>query len=520
MDKKTIPPYTTKQNSPISKEGVVYTPSHDNIPETDTKVSSKPRKQAVKAKSSSAAIILIITTVFGVLTSIVAFAILFNTFFGGNTVNNTANHSPALINIAQPPPPVIEPVVTEVGQLGVAVIRDIDTLARTLTIYHIDNNTVYTLPVSIGAPINNRFGETLVFGELRIGDIVDIQMDMSSDNLTAVSINGTAIEFTEVSNVQVDTANGFLTVGNNHYFFSDETISVLGGQPHSVENISPMDIVTIRVYQNKVYYISVSRSHGFLEVINADHIIDGSIEVRSNIVYLNDEDFSPIKLPEGSNTVIVRGSNTETLSINVLIQRGEYYQLDLSHVEQLSGILNVTVNVDGATITVNGNVETFQEPLNLIHGEYTISVTMEGFEPYERTIQLNQSVLTLNIQLVEIPVEPEIAEEVIDELIDELVDELVDELLDEMIVAEIEIPELIPTRPMQITTDPSNAEVFIDNLFVGITPLTIEIPIGERTIRFRKEGHLETTHVEQVEARSRSALFFILQSDDLFIPSP
>lgn len=51
----------------------------------------------------------------------------------------------------------------------------------------------------------------------------------------------------------------------------------------------------------------------------------------------------------------------------------------------------------------------------------------------------------------------------------------------------------IESKNTKITTSPKSAKVFIDNKFVGLTPLHKHIPTGKHELRIVKEGYLETT---------------------------
>ena len=462
---------------PIEREGVEYIPS--NLPKEAEPIPEEKFKREPDraARKSNFAALFAATIMFGVIIVIVTFAVAFNAVVSrDSTTAPRATESRAETSL-----PVVEPVIQEIKSNGIAVIREIDSRQRTIQLYSIDDDKTYTFAVENSTTLKSRFGETLVFAELKVGDIVDISFDEGSGVLTSLVISTQAFQLEDVSRVQVDVENGLITIGNDHYYFSDKTTVSYNGEPYPIANIDPVDVLTIKGYQNHIYDLKVNRSHGLLSVKNKDIVINGTLEINTAI-YVALDDSDEYKLLEGNHRIVVKGSNIEPFTKDVQISQGEHLEIDMNEANLKAGTITVTSNVEGSTLTMNGTRRPLGQALILNHGEYRIVVQHAGYITHEETIDFTEADLTIEVELEE----------------------------------EIIIP-VVPTRNFTLTTDPDNANIFIDGVFEGVTPLRVELPHGSHEIIFRKEGYIETVYPLVLDRDTREFVL-TLQSIGLLMP--
>ena len=445
--------------------GVYYTPSANAGKEQRTSRASqgaKPRpktappKQAKKkAKKSTAQYI-----AFYIITLIAAVIVCLAVFFYVFT-KTVKDKPPAIGNNApvQSAPVTTGPGtsnVTAVDEISViGVIRTINPSAKALGLLDIDSQKTYTFSVDNSTAMQNKYGESMSFAEFKMGDIVDARYTQMGGVLSRMTISSRAWEHKNVTNVKVNAENRTVSVGNETYKYdSEKTISIFDGENYNVADIDSLNVVTLRGMDGHLWFAEISKGIGFVDIVNGEDIKDGVIEIDNNMtMQLNKKGATdePIKVQSGSRKVIIKGSNIEIYTTNIEVNAGETVLLDLSEVQITAGVLTLNISEPNSIVTIDGAQKRASEPQILTYGKYEITVKKDGFKSYESTLDMNEADITLDI------------------------------------VLEKEIKQIDIT----VITTPSGADVYIDNAYVGISPVTASVEEGIRTITVKKAGYID-----------------------------
>ena len=239
-----------------------------------------------------------------------------------------------------------------------------------------------------------------------------------------------------------------ITVGNDVLEFTPQTLILYRGEPFIITDISPDDTVTIVALGSTIWLIEVAYGHGFLNFSNAQDILDGRIIIdplgQGIHRFANLED--TITLPEGRYRVTVEGRNIEAFITEVEIRQGETTTVDLTEVEPSAAVLELTVTPHGSRVFINGEITSAHAALEFDFGaQVTIRVERDGYYTDERIVEMNQAVVSINITLEE------------------------------------ETPEILYGM-LFVSTTPAGAQIWISNQFIGVAPVSVELPIGRYTI--------------------------------------
>lgn len=140
-----------------------------------------------------------------------------------------------------------------------------------------------------------------------------------------------------------------------------------------------------------------------------------------------------------------------------------------------SGKLKATVVPEDATILIDGSKSDISRPIQLDVGEYTISASYGGYVPYEGTVTIqNDQTKTLNIVL-------------------EPVHEQTVESEEESGIIQYSPPD--NSVRIHITSEPSDADVYVNNKIVGKTPYTHDASLRSYKFTLKKSGSNPTTKV-------------------------
>ncbi|MCL2239084.1 MAG: PEGA domain-containing protein, partial [Defluviitaleaceae bacterium] len=299
--------------------------------------------------------------------------------------------------------------------------------------------------------MTNIHGRPMHFGELEIGQLVDISFDARTDNLLSAHQSRDAWERRLQTNLRIDLENDTITAGIDQFTFSHHLTMVLyRGHPFPIAHIQPENSVTLLGYGNRVWLIQLDAGHGFLQVANAYRVQRGTIEIGNQFLSLFE--LGLIQLQEGRHSVVVNGDNIETFVQTIEIQQGETFLLNLNDAQLRTGHLHINTTPEDAMIFINGERHEGTGPARLEFGEYIIRVESYGYITQEQIVNVTGTMGSITFEL----------------------------------------EEAARMGMLRVVTLPTNAQIFIDGVFVGHSELLHELPLGSYTIVARLPGYEET----------------------------
>ncbi len=442
----------------IKRDGVIYEPSYNSpygggkpkpsprerVRERQQRQQRQPERRRSRPQPSQFAYFYIVTLFTGVVICIVIFAIVFNSFI--NTKGLSASSTPKG-QIETPAPS--EVAFKEVNQIT-GIISEISKSDVPIAIMDAATYKEYSFYVTGNTALKNKYGQAVVFSELRLGDIVDASFYPEDNKLVSLSASSQSWIQSLVSGLKVDTVNKTVTIGNDTYEYDDKTIITNDHKEASIKDITDIDLVTMRGLKNKVLHIEIIKSHSSIVLTNKDKIIDGTVEVDTS-VFMSLEEADTIEVPEGEHRVVIKGANITPFVKEVVVVKNVPFVLDLGEVEVKSGILIVKCDEKDYVLKIDGEVKDAGQPIELGFGEYTVTVEKTGFLPWEDRIIMNEA-----------------SKEVTAILSKEL-----------------------PMSKLYISTYPINGvDIYIDEIFVGQSPVETSIEYGEHNITTKKEGYV------------------------------
>ena len=454
-----------KRRGSYEKEGVYYTPSNQPVKKSAASTaarknsgsgkrplkdspSAKPKKKASKGQYIA---FYIITLVVAVAVCLATFAFVLSSVVNNRPPAGVPGDTSQASNVTTPEQlPVY--AIDEISITG--VIMDLNHAGRTLEIFDLGSQRSLDFRADNATAMQNRYGEVMSFAQFRPGDIVDARYTEVGGVLSSMNLATAAWERRNVSNLRVNAENRTITLGNEIFRYGDRTISIFNNNPYSIENINPLNVVTLRGMGSDVWFVEVSRGTGLINIVNGENIRDGIIEIDNDVILpLNDRGTTdePIRVQSGNRRIRVRGSNIEDFDTAIDVNPGESAILNLSEVQITAGVVTLNISEPDAVVTINGATVRAAEPQILTYGEYELVIRKEGFRTYESTFELNEPTLVLNIFL-----EPEIR-----------------------------------TVNITVETIPPGAHIYVDNAFVGLSPVTTSVEEGVRMISARMDGFID-----------------------------
>ncbi len=285
-----------------------------------------------------------------------------------------------------------------------AVVKSIDKEANTISFYNLKNDTSSTVNVTD----KTIFPKSVTMDTIAVGDIYTYKFD-KDENITeikncqkawsvediGVSINTSAklIKFSDTSSKEN---------AEKSYKYVDGLTSIsYKNQPKTLENISPLDYVKIKGYDNgkinRAYSIEILKSHGEIQFQNMNSISNAKI-------YINDKQYSlksdsRVLLTEGTYNVKVTGSNTMDITKQVNVIPDNPTIIDLSKIQVKTGVLNISSNVSDYKLYLNDKEQNIGESPLLEYGTYTVKATKDGYKDFTSSVTIDSDTNTLKIKM-------------------------------------------------------------------------------------------------------------------------
>lgn len=335
-----------------------------------------------------------------------------------------------------------------------AVVKSIDKEANTIVFYNLKNDTSSTVNVTD----TTIFPKNVTMDTIAVGDIYTYKFD-KDENITeiktcqkswtaediGVSINTSAklIKFSDTSSK--DNAE------KSYKYVEGLTSVSYKNQPKTLENISPLDYVKIKGYDNgkinRAYSIEILKSHGEIQFQNMDSISNAKI-------YINDKQYSMksdsrVLLTEGTYNVKVTGSNTMDITKQVNVVPDNPTVVDLSKIQVKTGVLNISSNVDGYKLYLNDKEQNTGESPLLEYGTYTVKATKYGYKDFTSSVTIDSDTNTLDIKM----------------------------------------KKSETGGTLNLNSVPSSAEIYIDGSYAGTGSVSRSVALGSYVVECKADGY-------------------------------
>jgi len=326
-----------------------------------------------------------------------------------------------------------------------------------ISLMDISNNQARHFGFQDTTELADRFGREKLLEDLSVGNLMEISYDPDTNNLftlrQSVTRDLTPVDF------HVDAYYSTITVGNEVFNFTPQTLVLRRGVAFNISDITSDDLVTLVTLDGYVWTIDVEASNGFLEFTNASSIAEGRVilnPIGPGINRFGNLD-ERIILPEGSYRVTVEGRNIEPYTTEITITYSQTTVIDLAEVSPSAAVLELTITPAGSRVYINGELTSAHSAIEFEFGEQvTIRVEREGYYTETRTIAMDLDVVSINIALEE------------------------------------ETPVVLVGN-LTINTVPIAAQIWVNGVFAGFSPVTLELEVGTADIVAIAMGYYDYT---------------------------
>lgn len=390
--------------------------------------------------------------------------------------------NPAMENVYQAPGP------DSYDSADTAVLVKKDSENDTVTLLNLDVGKQYTLYIVGTTTLTDRHGTAVSLEQIQPGDVVDVTFLKSQKRLNSMKLSENCWSNESVSKYTLDFDRNNLTIGEERFKITDDTLFFSEGRQIEEMDINERDVLSFQGIGNQVVSVVVEKGHGYLRLNNDENFIGGFIEIGQTMVQQITDDML-LTVPEGDYEVTISCSGGGGVK-NISIDRGEEVVLDIGDLEvaeEKFGQIIFSLTPASTELYVDGAEIDASQPVSLSYGIHQVIARADNYQSITTYLKVGQA--SAGIDIVLEPVDSDEEEEDDDS---ESSENTIDASSDYYKVY-VEAPE--------------GAEVYVDGNYIGISPVNFKKEEGSHVITLRKSGYETRSYTISVDDEEKDISF-------------
>lgn len=358
---------------------------------------------------------------------------------------------------------------------------------KTATFLNLELGKRYTLSLDGTTRFYDKYGESISFEQVEIGDIVDLTFLRSKKHLTTLQLSTSAWSYEDVERYEINTVRGEVSIGSDIYKLTSNTQYLSAGRNMDSMDLNPSDVLSFQGIGSQILSVRVERGHGYLRLVNDENFVGGWIEIGQTQIRRITEDML-LLVPEGSYQVNISNKGGGGIK-SVTINRNEETTLDIGDLEipePQYGMVLFSLDPSSAELYVDGEKVDPSGPVDLLYGLHQMIARAEGYQSVTQYFRVSQPSAGINVAL----------------------EANSDQEDDKKETESTETSTGTVTDYYQVHVDaPEGVEVYLDGNYVGISPCSFRKSAGIHVITLRKNYHETRSYTIQIDEEDKDLSF-------------
>ena len=365
-----------------------------------------------------------------------------------------------------------------------AIIVGRDSENGTATFLNLDLGKRYTLSIDGTTGFYDKYGESISFDQVEIGDIVDVTFLRSKKHLTTLQLSPGAWSYEDVERYEINMVRGEVSIGSDVYKLTSNTQYLSEGRNMDSMDLNASDILSFQGIGSQILTVRVERGHGYLRLVNDENFVGGWIEIGQKEIRRITEDML-LLVPEGNYQVNISNKGGGGIK-SVTINRNEETTLDIGDLEipePQYGMVLFSLDPSNAELYIDGEKVDPSGPVDLIYGIHQLIARAEGYQSVTQYIRVAQESGGINVVL-----DPNASEKDKEE-------------------SKESSAETVTDYYKVYVDAPEGVEVYLDGNYVGISPCSFRKSAGVHVITLRKNYYETRSYTIQVDDEEKDLSF-------------
>ena len=349
-----------------------------------------------------------------------------------------------------------------------------DEKEGTVTFLNLELGKNYTLSMDGTTRFYDKYGGSISFSQVELGDIVDVRFLKAKKHLTTLTLSSEAWRYDDVEKYEINTVRGEISIGSEIYKLTSNTQYFSEGGSISSIDLNPADVLSFQGIDTQILTVKVQKGHGYLRLVNDENFIGGWIEIGQTQIRKITDDML-LLIPEGSYQVNISnkgGGGTK----NVIINRNAETTLDIGDLEipePQYGTVLFSVDPASAELYIDGDKIDPSAPVSLTYGIHQLIARATGYQSVTQYIRVAQESAGINVVLDENSADSD---------------------------SESSSSSDTVTDYYKVYVDaPEGAEVYFDGNYMGVSPCSFRKVAGGHIITLRRTGYETRSYTVQID---------------------
>lgn len=361
-----------------------------------------------------------------------------------------------------------EEVVNIYTSAASAVIKSVDEQEHTIAVHLIERKENKTLSYDGATLVQDKYGSAMSMAQLKAGDVADLTYNSELDRAGSVTLSGDAWSYEGVVKYNLDTGRGSVSIGDEIYSMGGEVLAFSDGRSITADQIIHQDVLTFHGKGHEVVSITVDKGHGYLDLVNDEAVLGGWIEIGQTVISQIAPDML-FTIPEGKYSVRLTSEGIDETR-EITIERNKETVLDLKDIkipEPKTGVVKFEIIPETAAVYVDDDKVDTAYPIRLPIGIHQVTAKASGYDTLSEYFQVEGEMTTIRMNLEE---------------------------SESAGVSGNSITSNVSQEGRITIEAPAGVDVYQDNMYKGIAPVTYTKTAGEHTITLRKTGYITRSY--------------------------
>lgn len=393
-----------------------------------------------------------------------------------------------------------------------AALIGMDTNKMQIIVKDIYSGNNYVLSYNGGTDVKDYYDGVISMVQLDEGEILDITFDASKKKAKTVYVSKEAFRSSNVTGFKATAASSTITFGSASYMYPDTLVVISDGKILSPAEVMSRDVVTVRGIDNKIYSVTVDKGHGYLTFTGAEDFVGGMVEIGRSFLYTVSKDMM-IVVPEGEYEVVMSNNGQEAQK-TVYIAKDMTVTMDFSEFKapaNKTGTVEFQILPKDAELFIEGNKTDYSKPVVLEFGTYIINLLSDDYETYTTRITVDSTYQVEKFDLAKIysassgngntSSTTTAATTTQTTTTQTTTAQKTTAATTTQATTAVNETTAATTGAVKVTiSQPAGAGVYVDNVYMGTAPLTINKDAGEYVITFKQNGYITKSYIVDVDS--------------------
>ena len=375
--------------------------------------------------------------------------------------------------------------------LDQAVIRQIDEETGRILLYSKLAGKSYFLTYDSSTVIKDRYDGQLVAGQLESGDLVTVSFRKNEHKARGIWVDPLMESNVAEGNFSIHINAATVEIGQQQFSLGKDSVVLSKGKLVSVEDINENDTLRACIKDTEVYALVITRGHGYVRLLGADAFEGGFLEFGQDRIMKVEKDGLYV-VPEGAYQMMIsKGSDFGVKEIEV--EPDKELLVDVSDIvtdADRTGQIVFTITPAEALLKIDDTETDFSTAVEIPYGIHRVEVSAEGYKSVSQFIKVGSPASNLSIDL-EKGEEKNTSD---------------DNGNDNSSVSDNSASQLNAAQPQtegeyRVYIDgPAQAELYVDDAYVGIVPASFPKKSGKHVISLRRDGYITRSYTLDIDS--------------------